>query len=50
MNTEEFFRKTMVERGLDGRKPQKEGAETLRVTERHFRRILRNYRQEGDAG
>lgn len=50
MSTEELFRKTIVERVLDGRITQKEGAETLKVTERHIRRILKRYRQEGDAG
>jgi transposase len=50
MSSEELFRKTIVERVLDGRMTQKEGAETLKVTERHSRRILKRYRQEGDAG
>ena len=51
MSAEELFRKTIVDRMLlDGRKTQKEGAKALKVTERHFRRILKRYCQEGDAG
>lgn len=50
MSAEELYRKTIVDRVLDGRKTQKEGAKALKVTERHFRRILKRYRQEGDAG
>jgi len=50
MSTKELLRKTIVEQVLDGRIRQKEAAERLKVTERHFRRILKRYRQEGDAG
>ena len=50
MSTKELLRKTIVEQVLDGRIRQKEAAERLKITERHFRRILRNYREEGDAG
>jgi len=50
MSTEELFRKTIVERVLDGRMTQKEGAKAIKVTERHIRRILKRYRKEGDAG
>jgi transposase len=50
MSTKELLRKTIVEQVLDGRIRQKEAVERLKVTERHFRRILRNYCQEGDAG
>jgi transposase len=50
MSTKELLRKTIVEQVLDGRIRQKEAAERLKVSERHFRRILRNYRQEGDTG
>ncbi len=39
MSVEELFRKTIVDRVLDGRKTQMEGAKALKVTERHFRRI-----------
>lgn len=50
MSTKELLRKTIVEQVLDSRITQKEAAKRLKVTERHLRRILRNYRQEGDAG
>ena len=50
MSTKKLLRKTIVEQVLDGRITQKEAAKSLKVTKRHFRRILRSYRQEGDAG
>ena len=50
MSDKELARKTIVERVLDKQMTQKKGAEKLNITERHFRRILRRYRQEGDAG
>lgn len=50
MSSKELTRKTEVERVLDQRMTQKEAARRLRVSERHFRRILRRYRHEGNAG
>ena len=50
MTQEELFRKTIVERAIDKRITQKEGAEVLKISERHFRRILKRYRQQGDLG
>ena len=50
MSNKELTRKTEIERTLDQRIPQKEAAKRLGMSERQFRRILRRYRQEGDAG
>lgn len=50
MTQEELNRKTMVEKANDKRITQKEGAERLGISERHFRRILSRYRARGDAG
>lgn len=50
MSDKELVRKTVIERVLDKQMTQKKGAEKLKITERHFRRILRRYRQEGDEG
>jgi len=50
MTQEELHRKTIVERAIDKRITQKEGAQALQISERHFRRILARYRQQGDLG
>lgn len=50
MTQEELHRKTIVERAIDKRVTQKEAAETLKISERHFRRIIARYRQQGDQG
>jgi hypothetical protein len=50
MTQEELNRKTVIEQANDKRITQKEGAGKLRVSERHFRRLLKSYRQAGDAG
>lgn len=50
MTQEELHRKTIVERALDKRITQEEGAEVLKISERHFRRIIARYRQQGNLG
>lgn len=50
MSNKELARKTEIERVLDKRNTQKEAAKRLGISERQFRRILRRYRQKGDAG
>lgn len=50
MSNKELARKTEIERVLDKRNTQKEAAKRLGICERQFRRILRRYRQKGDAG
>jgi hypothetical protein len=50
MTQEELNRKTVIEQAMDKRVSQKEGAGKLRISERHFRRLLKSYRQAGDIG
>jgi len=50
MTPEELNRKTVVEQAIDKHVSQKEGAGRLRISERHFRRLLKSYRQAGDIG
>lgn len=50
MTEEELVRKTIIEKAVDKRITQKEGAEKLGISERHFRRLLFRYRQQGDIG
>jgi predicted DNA-binding protein (UPF0251 family) len=50
MTQEELNRKTVIEQAIDKRVSQKEGAGKLGISERHFRRLLKRYRQEGDVG
>jgi CRP-like cAMP-binding protein len=50
MTQEELHRKTILDRAIDKRITQKEGAEALQISERHFRRILSRYRQQGNLG
>lgn len=50
MTQEELNRKTIIEQAVEERITQKEGAERLRISERHFRRLLKKYRNNGDEG
>lgn len=50
MTQEELNRKTIIEKAVDKRITQKEGAAKLEMSERHFRRLLSRYRQQGDMG
>ena len=50
MTREELKRKTYLDKAIDRRIMQKAAAETLGIRERQVRRILRRYRQDGDAG
>ena len=50
MSNEELLRKSVLEGVLERRESQKDAAARLGISERQFRRILRRYRLEGDAG
>ncbi|PKN86937.1 MAG: hypothetical protein CVU46_05940 [Chloroflexi bacterium HGW-Chloroflexi-8] len=50
MTQEELKRKTIIDQAIEKRITQKEGAEKLRISERHFRRVLRDFRNQGDVG
>lgn len=50
MTQEELHRKTIIEQALDKRITQHEGARRIGTSERHFRRLLKQYRDQGDAG
>jgi transposase len=50
MTQEELNRKTIIEQAEDKRITQREGAEKLGISERHFRRLLKQYRERGDTG
>jgi transposase len=50
MTKEELKRKTIIEQAIEKRIIQKEGAERLGISERHFRRIIRRYRTQGEEG
>lgn len=50
MTQAELKRKTIIEQAIDKRITQREGAARIGTSERHFRRILARYRQEGDIG
>jgi transposase len=50
MTQEELKRKTIIEQAVEQRILQREGAERIGVSERHFRRILSRYRKRGDEG
>ena len=50
MTREELKRKSIVEQAIEKRITQKEGANRLMISERHFRRVLRTYRRMGDEG
>jgi transposase len=49
MTQEELNRKTIIEQTHDKRITQREGAQRLGVSERHFRRLLKGYRERGDV-
>ena len=50
MSQKELNRKTIIEQAVEGRITQKKGAEKVGISERHFRRLLRKYREKGDEG
>lgn len=50
MTQAELERKTIIEQAVDKRITQREGAKRIGVSERHFRRILKRYREQGDKG
>jgi transposase len=50
MTQAELNRKTIIEQSVGKRITQREGAERLGISERHFRRLLRLYRRNGDEG
>ncbi|MEN6580417.1 MAG: helix-turn-helix domain-containing protein, partial [Anaerolineaceae bacterium] len=50
MTQEELKRKTYLDKAIDGRITQKAAAETLGISERQVRRLLKRYRRDGDAG
>lgn len=50
MTQEELDRKTILEQAKDKRITQQEGAGKLGISERHFRRLLSRYREQGDLG
>jgi len=50
MTREELNRSKVIQMAEEKRITQKEGAEQIGVSQRHFRRLLARYRQEGDPG
>ena len=50
MTQEELNRKTNIEQAIEKRITQREGAQRLDISERHFRRLLKGYRERGDEG
>lgn len=50
MMHEELHRKTIIEQAVDKRITQREGAQRIGTSERHFRRLVKRYRDQGDAG
>jgi transposase len=50
MTREELKRKTIIEQAIEKRITQKGGAERLGISERHFRRMIRRYRKQGEEG
>ena len=50
MTREELRRKTIIEQAIEKRINQKEGAQRLGISERHFRRMIRRYRKQGEEG
>ena len=50
MTDEELKRKTFLEKALDHRITQKAAAETLGISERQVRRLIKRYRQDGNEG
>ena len=50
MTQEELNRKTIIEQAQDKRITQREGTEKLGISKRHFRRLLKHYRDRGDEG
>lgn len=50
MTRDELNRSKVIQMAEEKRITQKEGAEQIGVSQRHFRRLLARYRQEGDPG
>ena len=50
MTQQELTRSKVIQMAEEKRITQKEGAEQIGVSQRHFRRLLARYRQEGDPG
>jgi transposase len=50
MTQEELTRSKVIQMADEKRMTQKEGAERIGVSQRHFRRLLARYRQDGDLG
>ena len=50
MTEEELTRSKVIQVAEEKRITQKEGADRLKISERHFRRLLSRYRMEGDIG
>ena len=50
MSKKEFSRHTAIDRVLEKRMKQREAADLLGVSERHFRRLLKRYREQGEQG
>ena len=50
MTQEELKRKTYLDKAIDRRMTQKAAAETLGISERQVRRLIRRYRQDGSKG
>ena len=48
MMHEELHRKTIIEQAVDKRITQREGAQKIGTSERHFRRLLKGYREWGE--
>ncbi len=49
MTQEELKRKTYLDKAIDRRITQKAAAETLGISERQVRRLIRRYRQDVEA-
>jgi len=50
MTQEKPKRKTCSDKAIDGRSTQKAAVETLGISERQVRRLVRRYRQDDQAG
>ena len=50
MTADELLRKTVVEQAIEKRITQKSGAEKLGISERQFRRLTKQFRQNGTGG
>ena len=50
MTEKELERSKAIHMANEKRLTQNKGAKRLKISERHFRRLLRRYREKGDAG